>query len=178
MLVVVGSTSDHKIGAVSRALALARIQAEIRGCRASSSVPEQPWGDEMMLGAKNRAQNAFIREAGATLYVGIESGLERRAGRCYDFTAIAIFDPVVNRMFTGWGGGHEVPDEYVAKAILAGFAEHTAGEFMAKATGCSSTDGSSFITDGLVSREDVITQGVMIALGDWMRQTIRLERRQ
>lgn len=171
MNICVGSTSVHKLAAVVRAFSVAALSAHVRGCAAKSFVPEQPWGDEMMLGAINRAKNAFMLDAGAKLYVGIESGLDRRAGRCYDFTAIAIYDPVVERIYSGWGGGHEVPETYVAEAMARGFADNTAGDAMARHTGCSPTDGTSFISNGLVSREAAICQGVTIALGDWMRQT-------
>lgn len=143
----------------------------IRSVFAPSNIPEQPSGlEQTHMGASNRARNAMEMDDTGDLYIGIESGIVGSHGRFYDiaFVVILLKD---GTKFSAMAGGHEVPKEYVDEAHRVGFAERTAGAVMAECTGCSSTDGTSFISSGAVSRKDTLTQAVSIALGDWKRQT-------
>ncbi len=71
----VGSANAPKVQAVRDALAAFVPDLEVGGVEVESGVPEQPVGfDEILRGARNRAEAAFAR-GGCDLAVGIEDGL-------------------------------------------------------------------------------------------------------
>jgi non-canonical (house-cleaning) NTP pyrophosphatase len=84
MIIVVGSQSKVKLGAVHGALDDAGIQAVVVGVKASSSVNEQPLNGETLLGARNRAVHAQELHPGADLYLAIESGIFEQDGGYFD----------------------------------------------------------------------------------------------
>ena len=172
MQVVVGSTSIHKINAVRSALRVCGFDTEqyrIAGCSASSEIDEQPFGlPQTRSGAFHRACNARRLYPEADLWIGIESGIVDGGNQFYD-TAIVIVQHKNGRQFSAITSGHAIPNEYVEEAQRRGFDKHTAGQVMAERTGCDSTDGTSFITDGYVSRSDAISQAVAIAIGAWKK---------
>jgi inosine/xanthosine triphosphatase len=79
-LVAVGSGNPVKIGAARAVVARAAAGARVEGVSVSSTVRDQPWGDdETIRGARSRATAA--REAlGADLGVGIEGGVVEDEG--------------------------------------------------------------------------------------------------
>jgi inosine/xanthosine triphosphatase len=73
--VAVGSTNPVKIGAVRAVIARLDASAEVSGVAVTSSVPDQPWGDdETIRGAVARAR-AALAALGADVGVGIEGGV-------------------------------------------------------------------------------------------------------
>lgn len=74
-LIAVGSTNPVKIGAARAVIGRVTTAARIEGIAVSSTVREQPWGDEETIrGARSRA--AAAREAlGADLGIGLEGGV-------------------------------------------------------------------------------------------------------
>ena len=178
MQIIVGSKSKHKIEAVRAALRLCGFDTEqyrIGGVSAASGIPEQPAGlEQTRIGAENRSRNAKEASPGADMWIGIESGLVHAYASHYDI-AFVVITCADGKVFSAMAGGHEVPVEHVHAAHARGFKKHTAGAAMAEKTGCDATDGTSFITEGVVSRMDVLTQAMAIALADWKRRTPRAE---
>ncbi|MGH7619982.1 MAG: inosine/xanthosine triphosphatase [Gemmatimonadaceae bacterium] len=100
--VVVGSTNPVKIGAVRAVLGPLAPHATIDGIAATSTVPDQPFGDdETIRGAIARAR-AALAAAGADLGVGIEGGVVDEPGG--DMRTCAWAAIVDARGRTGVGG--------------------------------------------------------------------------
>jgi non-canonical (house-cleaning) NTP pyrophosphatase len=76
MKIVLGSTSPHKLEALSRAIRILNLKSEITELSVKSEVSLVPQNfDETFRGAYNRAKNASIVYPDANYYLGIESGL-------------------------------------------------------------------------------------------------------
>jgi inosine/xanthosine triphosphatase len=74
-LVAVGSTNPVKVSAARAVLARVVPAARVEEVRVSSTVRDQPWGDdETIRGARSRAE-AARRTLGADLGIGIEGGV-------------------------------------------------------------------------------------------------------
>jgi inosine/xanthosine triphosphatase len=74
-LVAVGSTNPVKVGAARAVIARVAPAARVEGVQVSSTVRDQPWGDdETIRGARSRAE-AARRTLGADLGIGIEGGV-------------------------------------------------------------------------------------------------------
>src|SRR5256712_13718655 len=71
MRVGVGTANPVKVRAVRRVMASLSLRARVRGVRVRTEVPEQPFGDEALQGAMNRAKAAI---GTGDFGVGIEAG--------------------------------------------------------------------------------------------------------
>lgn len=92
MKVVVASTNPVKINATKEAfrLMLPELACEFEGVAAASGVADQPMSDEETLrGATSRVENAK-KEYDADFWVGIEGGIEKRAGEFEAFAWVVI----------------------------------------------------------------------------------------
>ena len=112
IIIAVGSTNPIKIQAVAEVLKHSFLeQAQIQAVSASSEIQEQPLSlEETILGAKNRAKNAFALCAGCSYSFGIESGLFPAQGTATGFLEAcicAIFDG--KKYAVGLSCGFEVP---------------------------------------------------------------------
>lgn len=171
VVIVLGSTSKHKRVAVCDAAEDLRIRAMVDCVKTPSGINEQPYGlDETRRGALNRAKAAQEMQPSADLFVGIESGLVCADGIYLDMTMIVVLTSG-GRVFSSVSAGHQVPLVDVHAAIAQGFKSTTAGDMMAKRTGCDSTDGTAFVTGEHVTRLDAIQQAVKIALATWLKET-------
>lgn len=119
MIIIVGSKNPQKIRAVEELVnlyeSLQHGGAEVLSIDVDSGISPQPVTlDEIILGARNRAQNAFNLNDGAHLAFGIESGItvvpHTKTGYM-DVCACAIYDGV--DFYIGLSGGFEPPAEVV-----------------------------------------------------------------
>lgn len=172
MKIIVGSTSEHKLGAVREACEKLGIAAEVSGIKTSSDVNEQPCGmRETILGAHTRAMNACEKlDDESVFYVGIENGIITERTRLVDANAVIDFAAVViipgsgNRRVIATSAGIEFPMEDYLEAYNRGFETTTIGSIIAEKTGCDAADPHSYLTHGKVSRKDILVQALMIAL--------------
>lgn len=74
MLVSVGSTNKTKVEAVKEAIKIIGLNAEIISIEVPSGVSEQPFCEETLIGARNRAIRA-LRKTNADIGIGIEGGI-------------------------------------------------------------------------------------------------------
>lgn len=75
--VVVGSVSGIKVGAVATAVSrVFGVGATVTASRVDSGVDDQPWDQETLRGALNRARAAYDQGLG-DIGIGIESGLAK-----------------------------------------------------------------------------------------------------
>ena len=94
-IAVLGSTNPGKLDACQRGADAwsPNFRFTFIGVDTDSGVSEQPVGlDETLLGARNRAAGALRAVAGASIGVGLESGVLQVEGALFDVCACAIFD--------------------------------------------------------------------------------------
>ncbi len=78
MKIVLGTTSDQKIGYFKEVLLKINIDLEIETVEVSSGISEQPCtSKETKLGSINRAKNALNKSTDADLAIGIEFGYDK-----------------------------------------------------------------------------------------------------
>lgn len=157
--IAVGSLNPVKIEAVRTVME--RIFGEVRifAFDAPSGVPEQPFNEQTVQGAKNRAKAALN---GHTLSVGIEAGVFDRHGTLYDFQYCAILDRDGNYTI-GTGSGFRYPDS-VVELVRKGM---TVGEAMKKVYENNpgrSQGAIGILSRGLLDRKSLTEQSVLAAM--------------
>jgi non-canonical (house-cleaning) NTP pyrophosphatase len=109
-----GTTSKLKLSAVEEVLKNYVTDYEILAFNSPSGVPITPWNEEIIKGARNRAENLrkkFLDNDG--VYVGLESGLVERFGSVYEETwCVIIFR---EKEFSAYSSGLRLPSEIVEK---------------------------------------------------------------
>ena len=190
-IVLAGGTSVHKLAALERAChrlqqdhaRLGRPACEflLPTHAAPSGVPEQPGGLSMI------AQGAILRGTRAlraviakhdvplgayVLGVGIESGLECVLGRWLDIAVVAIvrdgFPTGMADSLVGFSTsvGLPFPAQHVEMALqdAGGLSRHTAGSKVAMVLGGDGTDPHSTLTQGHLSRAQLLADACYAAL--------------
>ena len=75
MRVAIGSSNPAKKEAVSNVFSRVFDAVEVIAQRVDSGVPPQPRDDEVVLGARQRAERSFALTKNSQLGIGIEAGL-------------------------------------------------------------------------------------------------------
>eukprot|EP00747_Dinoflagellata_sp_TGD_P070193 gnl/TRDRNA2_/TRDRNA2_156479_c0_seq4.p1 gnl/TRDRNA2_/TRDRNA2_156479_c0~~gnl/TRDRNA2_/TRDRNA2_156479_c0_seq4.p1 ORF type:complete len:182 (+),score=17.84 gnl/TRDRNA2_/TRDRNA2_156479_c0_seq4:71-616(+) len=111
LLAAVGTLNPGKLQACEMCISeWPDLRYKVSGVSAASGVSEQPMGlEETTLGAKNRAQNALQSLEGASVGIGLESGLVVVDGMHLDFCACAVFDGT--RHYLGLSSGWVLPPQ-------------------------------------------------------------------
>eukprot|EP01059_Diplonema_ambulator_P002368 TRINITY_DN12020_c0_g1_i1.p1 TRINITY_DN12020_c0_g1~~TRINITY_DN12020_c0_g1_i1.p1 ORF type:complete len:174 (+),score=29.46 TRINITY_DN12020_c0_g1_i1:66-587(+) len=165
--VVVGSQSTIKTGAVRAAFEKAFKEVDVECVAAESGVRDQPVGmDETRRGAANRLANAMGQMDGADYYVAMENGIVEM-GECgwYDLAWVVVHCTASNETCGVPTTGLPFPLKYVQQSEAAGYAKTVGSLMRADGWTSSSTDPHASLTQGLLTREDILTQGVAAALG-------------
>jgi len=159
----VGSLNPVKIHAVKDAFSLFFDDILVEGVKVDSKVSSQPVGDEVILGAVNRAKNAYSEEIDFS--IGIEAGLvpfPHTTTGYLDLQFCAIFDG--SRTSIGCGPGFEYPAMVVQKVKKG----REVGEIMAEISGIENlgktTGAVGFLTRNKLSRRDITKIAVIMAL--------------
>ena len=181
MYVVVGSTSELKLRAVRKVFTERRLNNgrlltcgkdtdpfTIVGVDVPSGVSDQPHNDvEMFQGAANRASAALQREPSAYLGIGIENGLIECAGRHFDVPAVVVLcrhNPAL--IGSALGAGVLIPHLWVVEVNTK---NTELGKIVQQRAGGGEKDPFKFLSDGLVDREQVITDAVALALAPFVK---------
>lgn len=159
--VVVGSANPVKVEGVRQAFERF-VQAEVRGCRVDSGVPEQPKGDETLAGARARAVAAMAAEP-SDYAVGVEAGLNQDGeGTWYDVQAVVVLDRT-GRETTGYGPAFCYPESVRDRALegemISDILAPVAGDGIGGTTGAI-----GWMTDGALDRTALTRVGVLAAL--------------
>lgn len=161
MKVAVGSTNPVKVKAVESVFRRVYGEAEVEGVKAASGVPPQPFGEETVIGAINRAKGAYAPEK-FDMGVGIEAGLFRVSGFTLDVQYCAIYDG--SWLTLGCGSGFEYPST-VLDEVLAG---KEVGDVMSRVAGIENLgekEGAiGFLSHGMLTRTQLTEQSVLMAL--------------
>lgn len=173
MRIVVGSKSEHKLGAVSEAVRrmnyapFLKEGVYIEGVDVPSGVNNQPIGlKETFIGARARAYRALRKTD--DLAIGIESGILEinNWDRYVDISVIFALDN------NGWsrismGSGIEFDEKYVLESYKTKY-EHSAGSFIAGEHGGDSTNATAILTKQKISRMDTLVLPVQTILWQYL----------
>ena len=161
MKVAVGSRNPAKVKAVENVFSRVYGDVEVEGVAAASEVPPQPFGEETVNGAINRAKNAFAAEK-FDLSVGIEAGLFRISGYTIDVQYSAVYDG--DWLTLGCGSGFEYPSA-VLDEVLSG---KEVGDVMSRVAGVENLGEKhgaiGFLSKGRLTRTQLTEQSVFMAL--------------
>lgn len=154
-----GTTSKLKLRAVAEALKRLGIYTGATGVEVDSIVPNQPFGFEMMRkGAEHRA--LFARQRlDADFGIGIESGLVKVELQWYDPPCVIVVgrddEPSV-----AYGALFPIP-ERMAEEVQTTHGE--LGHVIQAAAGGGEKDPHKWLSDGEVSRDEIIIQAILCA---------------
>lgn len=161
MRVAVGSTNPVKVKAAENVFRRVYGDVQVEGVEVSSGVPAQPFGQETVSGAINRAKSAYAPEK-YDLGVGIEAGLFEVNEFTLDLQYCAIYDG--EWLTLGCGSGFEYPP-VVLDEVLAG---KEVGEIMSRVAGIENLGEKQgaigFLSKGMLDRTKLTEQSVFMAL--------------
>ena len=166
--IAVGSTNPVKIGAVRAIIGALVPGATITGVAVSSSVPDQPLGDEETIRGATARADAALREVGAELGVGIEGGVVVEADGAMRTCAWAAIVDRAGRRGVGGSLAMPLPDE-VARMIRGGV---ELGNAMDRLIGAHDTKRGAgavgILSAGLVDRQRAYEVLVSYALAPFL----------
>lgn len=158
--IAVGSMNPVKIEAVRSVMERIYGDARITAVNVKSDVPEQPFEEETVNGAKNRARSALGNH---DLSVGIEAGIFEMYDGFYDIQHCVVMDRE-GKMTIGMGPGFRYPDS-VAKLIREG---RTVGKAMSEIytnDDRGMSEGAiGVLSKGLLDRKELTEQCVIAAM--------------
>jgi inosine/xanthosine triphosphatase len=161
MRIAVGSLNPVKVKAAENVFRRVYGDVTVEGIEVSSGVPDQPFGEETVAGAINRAKSAYADEK-YDMSVGIEAGLFKVGEMTLDLQYCAIYDG--SWLTLGCGSGFEYPP-VVLDEVLGG---KEVGDVMSRVAGIENLgekEGAiGFLSRGLLSRTRLTEQSVFMAL--------------
>ena len=171
MKVAVGSANPVKIQAVREVFReVFGEKVEITSVKVDSGVPTQPFKEDTIKGALNRAKNA-LKLTDADFGVGIESGVMKFGEKWYNFGFIAIIDKKGN-VGTGTSGWFECPIS-VLRELEKG---KELGQVMSEITGqpnLQRREGAiGILTKGKITRKELYKHGLFMALARFLSPEI------
>ena len=162
--VAVGSVNPNKVDAVKSVLSEFYDDMVVQGIGVDTGVPEQPFNEDTVKGAVNRARRALKGWEDADIGVGIEAGLilETVTGKYYDVQYCAIMDR------TGWTTIGHGPGFYYPKKVMSHVSEgKSIGQSMKDAYGeddIGYRQGAiGFLTNGHYTRKMLSENAVFMA---------------
>ena len=164
-VIAVGSTNPVKVEAARCVMERVFGDVTITAVDADSGVPEQPFGEETLKGAVNRAKNALGRH---WMAVGIEAGVFEMYDGLYDVQHCAIVSQD-GAVTIGMSSGFRYPDD-VAQLVRSGL---TVGEAMKQIFGENrgrSEGAVGILSKGLIDRKELTEQSVKAAMIPRMRE--------
>ena len=170
MDVFVGSNNPVKIRAVREVFQALSLPARVRGVRVKTEVSDQPFDQEAIHGAMNRARAAI---GGGDFGVGIEAGLVWSSvlSDHFDVQYCAVVDHS-GRITVGHGPGFTYPPRILEK-VKAGA---TVGEAMTRLTGIrgiGSRQGAiGYLTEGKLDRQSLTESAVLMAMVPRIRRDL------
>ena len=162
MKVAVGSTNPIKIQAVREAFREMLGDGDVKGVKVKSDVSDQPFNDEVLKGAVNRAEKA-LKLTEAEFGVGIEGGVIQLGEKWYNLGFVTIIDKKGVRG-TGTSGWFECPPK-ILEQLKGGKELGDVMDDLTRRKNTKTQNGAiSIFTKGKISRKDLYKHGVFMAL--------------
>lgn len=168
MKIYVGSLSDHKLlGTDLACQKLGWKDAVVCGVETDSGQNAQPVGFfQTFEGAFLRAQQAKHKREDWHLAIGIENGIfsfYTEDAITLDIAIVVVITPS-GKIITTTSGGMQFPEPMVERAKAMGFETTTVGSVIAKELGGDGTDPHSILTQGKITRTELLAEAVYNAL--------------
>ena len=158
--IAVGSLNPVKIEAVRNVMERIYGNVRIFAVDSESGVPEQPFEDETVKGAINRAKGALGNH---TMAVGIEAGVFERYDGLYDVQHCAVIDKD-GKITIGMGSGFRYPDK-IAELVRNGKTVGEAMKIVYTHNNVGKEQGAiGVLSKGLLDRRELTEQSVLNAM--------------
>ncbi len=168
LLLAVGSTNPSKLKGVEKVARRIFKNFKIRGIKVKSKTPGQPFDDEIVKGAVNRAKVAKLKLK-ADYGIGLESGLFRSEGKYFDCQVCVVYDG--ERITVGYSMAFEIPNELAEEMRRSG---KTMSKLFAEVAGISEIgrrEGAvGYLSRGLAERSQMTEQAFLSAMIPRMRR--------
>lgn len=156
----VGSMNPVKVEAVRSIMEKIYGSVRITSVDVDSGVPEQPFGDEVRLGAVNRAKNALGKHE---MSVGIEAGVFETEDGLFDIQYCAVYDNQ-DVLTIGTGPGFRYPDGITESVREGKTVSEAISELYGKDDIGKKGGAIGMLTDGLLDRKELTEQSVIAAM--------------
>lgn len=167
----IGSGNPVKIEAVRKVLGEIYRKVEIKSIRVKTTVGDQPWGDCILEGARERARLAIKK---ADYGVGMEAGILETDDGLYGIQYCAIVDKE-GRITSGQSSGFRYPPE-VEKRIKTGIAVSDIFDDLYGIEDIGHREGAiGYLTKGMMNRQQLSEQAVLAAMVPRLRPDIYFE---
>ena len=171
MRVAAGTRNPAKLRGIEMAFGKFFDDVEVVPFEVESGVPSQPFNDETIVGAINRAKKAFRK--GFDFSVGIEAGLFKNdfaISGYFDFQVACVFNG--ERFTLGFGPGFEYPKRVVGDVVKG----CEVGKVMERITGIKDLGKKfgaiGYLTRKAVKRENLTEIAVTMALVPWINSEL------
>jgi inosine/xanthosine triphosphatase len=168
--VSVGTDNPVKLRAARHVLQALALPARVRSVRVQPDVPEQPFGEEALQGAMNRAKAALGE---ADFGIGIEAGLVWSAliSDYFDVQYCAVVDRA-GRTTVGHGPGFTYPPR-VVESVKAGRTVEDAMAHVKGLQGIGSKEGAiGYLTERRLDRDRLTESAVLMAMVPRIRRDL------
>ncbi len=167
----VGSANAVKVDAVRNVLGDIYRSIDVKAVRVKTSVEEQPWGNQILKGATNRAILSIRR---ADYGVGIEAGILEMDDGLYGIQWCAIVDKE-GRITAGQSSVFRYPPQ-VEERIKEGIPVSEIFDSLYGTRDVGHHEGAiGYLTKGLMSRRQLSEQAILAAMVPRMRPDIYFE---
>ena len=165
MKVLIGSKNPVKVSGAKLAFENYFNDVEIEGVSVKSNVAEQPFDDEILIGARNRVKNlieyAKENNINADYFVAIESGITKNLGFWVNLNIAVIVDKNGYESI-GTSEGFPIPTRYIAE-----IKNTELGAVMDKLSNTENVKqkfGGVYVLTKKLTREDLTTHAFIMAL--------------
>lgn len=171
MRIGLGSDNPVKLNAVRNVMIRVYGDVEVSPAKVRTSVPAEPWGDEVEKGAMERARWSLGQ---FDFGVGIEAGIFEHNGGLYDVQFCAVLDKM-NRFTIGHGLGFRYPpnvEDRLREGKSVGRIFH---ELYGQERGGRGEGAIGFLTHGMLKRGELTEQSVVAAMVPRIRKELYFE---
>ena len=155
--VAAATTNPQKIKAIREAFGKYFTNVEIYSAEVESGVPSQPINEDVFKGASNRIKAIkMVYGKEADFFTACEGGMICLYGNWFNHQVIIVEDSD-GKKGIALSQGIQVPDKYVNEVIRTSFANVMDRIFNGRG-------GIRILTKGIMSRENLVEDGTVLAL--------------
>jgi inosine/xanthosine triphosphatase len=171
MRIGVGSDNPVKLDAVRNVMTRIYGEVQVSQAKVRTSVPAEPWGEEVEKGAMERARGSLGQ---FDFGVGIEAGIFEHNGGLYDVQFCAILDRM-NRFTIGHGLGFRYPPNVEDRLRDGKSVGRIFRELYGQEKGGRGEGAIGFLTHGMLKRGELTEQSVIAAMVPRIRKELYFE---